>query len=75
MYRSLTNCNSDKVHVYSVQDIVTGEVKDVYLVHLRFYADKDLEMAVALKDVFQHAFTKGELEMAGIVYILEAEDG
>ena len=34
----------DKVHVYGVQNIVTGEVKNEHVVRLRFYADKDLEM-------------------------------
>ena len=34
---------ADKVHVYSVQNIVTGEVKDGHVVLLRFYADTDLE--------------------------------
>ena len=66
---------ADKVHVYGVQNIVTGEVKDVHVVRLRFYADKDLEMTAALKEVLQHAFTQDEFEMAGIVDSLEAEDG
>ena len=48
-----------KVHVYGVQNIVTGEVEDVHEVRLRFYADKALEMTAALKEVFQHAFTQG----------------
>ena len=65
----------DEVHVYGVQNIVTGEVKDVHMVRLRFYADKDLKMTVALKEVFQHAFTQGESEVAGIVDISEAENG
>ena len=45
------------------------------VVCLRFDADKDLEMTAALKEAFQHAFTQGEFEMAGIVDISEAEDG
>ena len=31
-------------------------------------------MTAALKEVFQHAYTQGEFEMAGIVVILEAGD-
>ena len=73
--RFLGNCRADKVHVYGVQNIVTGEVKDVHVVRLRFYADKDLKMTVALKEMFQHAFTQGEFDIAGIVDILKAEDG
>ena len=56
--------------------MITGEVKDVHAVRLlRFYADKDLEMTTVLKVVFQHAFTQGEFEMAGIVNISEAGEG
>ena len=46
---------ADKVHVYGVQNMVKGEVKDVHEVSLRFYADKDLVMMAVLKEVFQHA--------------------
>ena len=43
------------------------------MLRLRFYADKDLEMTAALKEVFQHASRK--FEIAGIVNISEARDG
>ena len=72
--RSMRIVTADKMHVYGVQNIVTGEVKDVHEVRLRFDADKDLEMTVAVKEVFQHAFTQGEFEMAEIVDISEAEE-
>ena len=61
--------------MYGVQNIVTGEIKYFYLVRLRCYANKDLEMTAALKEVFQHAFTQGEFEMVGIVNVSEAEEG
>ena len=63
------------VHVDGVQNIVTGKVKDVHVVRLLFYADKDLEMTAASKEMFEHAFTQGEFKMTGIVNISEAEDG
>ena len=63
------------MHVNGVQGFVTGEVKDEHVVRLRFYADKNMEMTAAVKKVLQHAFSQGESEMAGIVDILEAEDG
>ena len=63
----------DKVHVYDVQNIVTGEVKNVHVVRLRFHGDKDLEMTVALKEVFQHAFTQAKFEMARTIDISKAE--
>ena len=50
-----------------------AKFKDARVVHFRFYADKDLELTVALKEVFQHAFTQAEVEMAGIVDISEAK--
>ena len=71
----LQNVTADKMHVYGVQNIFTGEFKDVQVVRLRFYVDKDLEMTAALKKVFQHAFTQGEFEMAGIVDTSEAKEG
>ena len=63
------------MHVYGVQNIVTGEVEDVHVVRLWFYANKDLEMTAALKEVFQHDFTQDEFEMFGIVDFSKAEDG
>ena len=45
------------------------------MVRLRLYADKDLDMTVVLKEVFQHTLTQGKFEMAGIVDISEVEDG
>ena len=61
--------------MYGVQNIVTGEVEDVHVVYLWLYADKDLEMTAALKEVFYHAFTQDEFETFGIVDISEADDG
>ena len=63
------------MHTYDIQNIVIDEVKGVHVVHLRFYADKDLEMTSVLQEMFQHAFVQGEFEMTGTIDILEAEDG
>ena len=64
---------TDKMHVYSIQDIVTDAVKDVHVVRLHFYVSKDLETTAASKGVFQHAFTESEFEMAGIVDVSDAK--
>ena len=32
---------ADKVHVYGIQNIVTRKVKEVHVIRLRFYADRD----------------------------------
>ena len=58
-----------------VQNIVTGQVKGVQVVRLRFYADEDLKMTAVLKEVFQYAFTQGEFEMKdGQGWILRGRD-
>ena len=43
---------ADKVHLYGVQNIVTDEENDMHVVRLRFYAEKELEMTAALKEMF-----------------------
>ncbi|CAB1117174.1 unnamed protein product [Ectocarpus sp. CCAP 1310/34] len=54
-------------HVCGVQNIVWGEDRDVHVARLRFYADASLEITAGSKDVFKHAFTQEEFEMAAIV--------
>ena len=63
------------MHVYSIQSVATGEVKNVHVVRFCVYADKHLEMTASLEEVLQHAFSQGEFEMAGIVDVSEAEEG
>ena len=67
--------SAEKPHVFGVQNIVSGDVRDVHVARLRFYADRELAITAELKDVFQHAFTQGEFEMAAIVDMSEAEEG
>ncbi|CAB1120909.1 unnamed protein product [Ectocarpus sp. CCAP 1310/34] len=52
-----------------------GEVRDVHVKRLRFYADAALEITAELNDDFQHAFTQGAFEMVAIVDVSESEDG
>ena len=42
---------------------------------MRFYTDAALAITAEVKEVFQHAFTQGEFEMAAIVVMANAEDG
>ena len=67
--------STEQQHVYGVQNIVSGEVRAVHVARLRFYADAALAITAELKEVFQHAFTQGEFEMAAIVDMSPAEDG
>ena len=62
-------------HVFGVQHIVSGEVRDVHVARMRFYADAALEITAELKEVFQHAFTQGEFAIAVIVDFSTAEEG
>ena len=66
---------AEKKHVYGIQNIVNGEVRDAHVARLRYYADKELEVTAAVKEVFQHAFAQGKFEMEAIVGISEAQDG
>ncbi|CAM9167122.1 unnamed protein product, partial [Sphacelaria rigidula] len=44
---------AEQQHVCEVQNIVNGEVQDVHVARLRFYADKELKIATDIKEVFQ----------------------
>lgn len=59
-----------KFHVHGVQNIVQGEVREVHMAHLRFYADGALKATVDLREVFQRAFIHDNFEMARIVDIV-----
>ena len=63
-----------KKHVYGVQNIVSGKVRDVHVARLRFYADSELDVTSDLKDVFQHSFGQGEHEMEAVLNIGPAHD-
>ena len=49
---------AQRPHVYGVQNIVSGEIRDVHVARMRFYADAALAITAELKEVFQHAFTQ-----------------
>ena len=66
---------AQRPHVYGVQNIVSGEVRDVHVVRMRFYADAAIAITAELKEVFQHAFTQGEVEISTIVDTANAENG
>ena len=66
---------AQRSHVYGVQYIVSGEIRDVHVARMRFYADAALESTAELKEVLQHAFSHGEFEMAAIVDLASVEEG
>ena len=61
--------------MYSVQNIISGEVRDVHVARLHFYSDSAREVTSELKDVFQHTFTQGEFEMESLLNIGESPGG
>ena len=67
--------NAEQKHVYGVQNIVSGEVRDVHVARLRFYSDSALEVTSDLKEVFQQTFNQGEFEMQALLNIGESHDG
>ena len=60
---------AQRPHVYGVQNIVSGEVREVHVARMRFYVGAALTITAELKEVFQHAFTLSEFEMAAIVHM------
>ena len=40
-------------HVYVVEDIVTGETKEVHVVRMRAYAGSSLVIGAEVKDIFE----------------------
>ena len=66
---------AEKKHVYSVQNIISGEERDVHVARLRFYSDSALEITSDLKEVFQHTFNQGEFEMEALLNMGESHDG
>ena len=66
---------AQRSHVYGVQNIVSRKVRDVHVARMRFYSDAALEITAELKEVFQHAFTQGECEVAAIVDLVIVEEG
>eukprot|EP00752_Nemacystus_decipiens_P007839 g7004.t1 len=66
---------AEQKHVYGVQNIISGEVRDVHVARLRFYSDSALEVTSDLKEVFQQTFNQGEFEMEALLNIGQAHDG
>ena len=67
--------NDDKEHVYTVANIITGETREVHVTRMRFYADRDLKITKAVKDVFQHVDQQGEYHIRGITRVKKANRG
>ena len=61
-------------HLFEIQNIVSGRVHTAHVARLRFYADSQLNVTADVKYVFQHAFNQGQVQMAGVFRVAEADD-
>ena len=67
--------SDDREHVYAVEHIVSGEVRDTHVARMRFYADKDLHVTRRLMEIFQHLEHQAEYHIEGIDKIKKAPRG
>ena len=63
--------SSGSPHVYNVQDIVTGETKEVHVVRMRAYAHSSLAVGAEVQGLFEMTKHQGEYEIQGILNIGE----
>ena len=62
-------------HVNGVQNIVSGEVRDVHVTRMRFYSDSELDITSDLSEIFSiHFFDQGDIEMEALINIGESHD-
>ena len=66
--------NNDKEHAYAVLHLIMGELRDVHVAGMRFYADDQLEITGELK-VFQQLENQGEHHIRSISAIKRAASG
>lgn len=64
---------AEKQYAYEVQNLVSGELSDVHVANTRFYADRAMNVTVATKDVFQHTFRQGFVEMLHVLGFAQAD--
>ena len=62
------------LHLFEIQNIVSGRLHTAYVARLRFCAASQLNVTAVVKNVFQHAFNQGQFRMAGVVRVAEAHD-
>ena len=62
-------------HVFSVQNIISGQVHTAHVARLRFSADADLKITAEIKDVFQHSYAQGKCRMNASMHVAEDDQG
>ena len=61
-------------HVFEIQNNVSGRVHTAHVARLRFYADSQRNVTADVKNVFQHVFNQGQVQMTGVVRVAQADD-
>ena len=56
-------------HVRVVEDIVTGETKEMQVVRMRPYADSSLIVGAKVREVFKMTNRQGEFEIADVISV------
>ena len=56
-------------HVRVVEDIVTGETKEVHMVQMRPYADSSLVVGAEVREVFEMTKHQSEFEIADVISV------
>ena len=56
-------------HVRVVEDIVTGETKEVHVVRMRPYADSSLVVGAEVREVFEMTKHQGEFEIVDVISV------
>ena len=54
-------------HVYNVQDIVTGETKEVHVLRMRVYVDSSFAVGAEVQGLFERTKHQGEYEIQEIL--------
>ena len=67
--------NDDKERAYAVQHLVTGELRDVHVARMRFYADDQIEITGELPTIYQQLENQGEYHIRGISASMRAASG
>ena len=61
--------------MYAVQHLVTGELRDVHVARMRFYANGQIVITGELPKVFQQVKNQGEYHIRGLSAIKRAASG
>lgn len=62
-------------HLYTVQHLVSSELRDAHVLDMRFFADKELELTRWVTEVFQHLEHQAQYHIERISEVKKAAAG